>query len=291
MIPYMRPEALFESLANPLQITFSERFDPAKVEQLSSHLSRFPGVFKEITNREPKPRKIYTLSASEIRFGEKVRGPKGGNGHGRYDAHTDTVKVDPHMIVDDILINVVHEIIHAELPWVAERQVDELSDKIFDALRPSGRNRLMANKEPSPLGLDATRLNKGLWIGSKPETGRAVGESGFDLLVLCAEEYQPPGIEFPGVEVIHAPFDDNDLGPLPSEKQTAKKAAGKVAASLRRGHHVLVTCYEGRNRSGLVCGLALAKNGFDPLRAVRLIQRRRARALTNKAFVDLLTSS
>lgn len=141
---------------------------------------------------------------------------------------------------------------------------------------------------PDPQGIDATHLTKGLWIGSKPEIGRVVGEAGFDLLVLCAEEYQPPSWDFPGVKVIHAPFDDNDIGPTPTEKDIAKKAAKKVAASLRKGSNILVTCLERRNRSGCICDLALVENGLDPIQALTLIWERRKDSLTNEAFVDLI---
>jgi hypothetical protein len=204
-----------------------------------------------------------------------------------YDRTTDTVRVNPGMSADKILLNVVHEMIHADLPWLSEREVDRMSDKVIKALRPTvGKRR--GRKEPNPLGLDATRIASGLWMGAKPETGRAVGESGFDLLVLCAEEYQPPTWDYPGVEVIHAPFDDNDLGPLPHEKATARRAAKRVANALREGSNVLVTCYAGRNRSGLVTGLALVENGLEPVRAIGLIKGCRHLALTNHWFVDLI---
>jgi protein-tyrosine phosphatase family protein len=144
--------------------------------------------------------------------------------------------------------------------------------------------------EATPLGIDVTQLTKGLWIGSKPKTGRAVADSGFNLLVLCAEEYQPPTGAFPGVEVFHAPFDDNtEHGPSAQEKKIATRAATRVAHALREDANVLVTCYAGRNRSGIVCALALAKLGYSPVRAVNLIQGKRKDSLTNKWFVNLIT--
>ena len=152
--------------------------------------------------------------------------------------------------------------------------------------------RIFEGSRATPLGIDVTHLTESLWIGSKPKTGRVVADSGFDLLVLCAEEYQPPARAFPGVEVIHAPFDDNDqYGPLPNEKKIAKHAASQVASSLRDGRNVLVTCYAGRNRSGLVCGLALVENGLDPIQTLQLIWARRDFALTNQRFVDLVASA
>jgi len=163
-----------------------------------------------------------------------------------------------------------------------------LSDRVFDDYaEPTNKDRLF----PAVHGLDATRITKGLWMGSKPQTGSAVKRSGFDLLVLCAEEYQPKAKEFPGVEVIHAPFDDNDIGPLPHEEQIARKAAKRVGNALRSGLNVLVTCQQGRNRSGLVTGLALVENGHDPVQTLILIQERRPLALTNERFQDLLLGS
>jgi protein-tyrosine phosphatase len=128
-------------------------------------------------------------------------------------------------------------------------------------------------------------------MGSKPEIGHAVSEVGMDLLVLCAEEYQPPASLFQGVKVIHAPFDDTDIRFLESQKATAFAAAKQVADAMRKGSNVLVTCFAGRNRSGLVAGLALVESAYDPLWAIRLIQGRRANALTNQSFVELIAGA
>lgn len=159
-----------------------------------------------------------------------------------------------------------------------------LADRIFESQR-QGRS------EPTPNGVDATRIVRGLWMGSRPPTGRAVAEAGFDLLVLCAEEYQPPAWQFPGVEVFHAPFDDNDIGPTSEEQATARHAAERVTDALREERNSLVTCAAGRNRSALVTGLVLLAEQRPALQAVSLIQRQRQGALTNKSFVDLLTHS
>lgn len=154
-----------------------------------------------------------------------------------------------------------------------------LAERVLRELRISGRR------------LDATQLVPGLWMGSKPETGHVVSEAGFGLLVLCAEEYQPPASHFPGVKVIHAPFDDSDIRQRPQDEATAAEAARQVAAAMRAGTEVLVTCYAGRNRSGLVCGLALLDHAHDPLWTIRHIQERRPSALTNQSFVDLIMRS
>lgn len=140
-------------------------------------------------------------------------------------------------------------------------------------------------------GLDVTQIVPGLWMGSKPETGHAVSKAGFGLLVLCADQYQPPASHFPGVKVIHAPLDDSDIRLRPHDEATARAAAKRVADAMRTGSEVLVTCWAGRNRSGLVACLALLDHAHDPIWGVRHIRERRAGALTNESFVDLLTKS
>ena len=287
MIPYERPSrnsSLFDRAQDPSGITFSKRFDNEKIKRIRPMLEHLPRVFEEEVGEAPKlPRRIYTMTQAEARRHKAAR-----SSASLYEAETDTVRIDPAGNPHNILLNVIHEMLHADLPWLEEQRVKELGDKILGKLRLSvwkGRT------EPTPLGFDATRLTKGLWIGSKPEIGRMVAESGFDLLVLCAEEYQPPAWQFPGVEVIHAPFDDSDVSPTAHEKKIARSAAKRVVDALEQGSNVLVSCYAGRNRSGLVCGLALVATGYAPVQALRLIQDRRKGALTNQWFVDLLTGS
>jgi protein-tyrosine phosphatase len=92
----------------------------------------------------------------------------------------------------------------------------------------------------------------------------------FDVIVLAAEEYQP---NLPGYIVIHAPIDDAD--PTPIERMRIYSAAREVARHIRSGKRVLVTCWMGRNRSGVIAGLALVELGVHPHRAVRRIQKYR----------------
>jgi len=291
VIPYARPKRgrtsslLDKALTPASQITFSIRFDKKKVGRIQSSLRELPRIFAQVTDQQPQlPRHVCAMSAEEVRLSRKVRSDAG---HGMYDAITDTIKVNPHMSADNILLNVIHEMIHADLPWLLEYEVDQLSEKIFRRVRPTGDG----GPRPEAVGLDAAQIAQHLWMGSKPEIGRAVGEAGFDLLVLCAEEYQPPYWEYPGVEVIHAPFDDNDIGPLPTEKEIARSAARSVADAIRSAREVLVTCYAGINRSAYVAGMALVEIGYDPLRAIKLIQSRRNKTLTNPWFVDLIAGS
>jgi protein-tyrosine phosphatase len=108
----------------------------------------------------------------------------------------------------------------------------------------------------------------------------------FDVIVLSAKEYQP---ELLGHEVWHVPLDD---GPPPSHDERAwiRAAAHEVARRVRRGQRVLVTCWQGRNRSGVIAGLALVDLGVPGPRAAELIQRTR-NGLTNPYFHEMVIRS
>lgn len=133
--------------------------------------------------------------------------------------------------------------------------------------------------------MSASEIGYGIWQGSIPPEGSTLAEKGVDVLVLCAEEHQPPSSRFPGVRtVIHCPLDDSV--PTPQEMILARKAAREVAQASKRGRRVLVTCIQGRNRSGLVIALALVElTGRSGRRVVQHVQSRRRDALTNHYFV------
>lgn len=133
--------------------------------------------------------------------------------------------------------------------------------------------------------LDVTRIAPKLWIGSAPPCGKTLREHGFDTVVLCASEYQPRETAFPGVKVIRAPFHDEKI--TPAAEATAKEAARQVVYEIERGRRVLVTCYAGRNRSGLVVARALSKLSGAPAHlVVDHVQRLREGALSNITFVQ-----
>jgi protein-tyrosine phosphatase len=143
--------------------------------------------------------------------------------------------------------------------------------------------------------LDTSRIHENLHQGSFPPPGNDVAAAGFDVLVLAASEAQPRAGDYPGVRVIHAPFEDEPLesygyGSAPPDGLlTAKSAADKVAACLQDGKRVLVTCMAGRNRSGLVCGLALHQiHGWSGEHIVNSIQQARPQALSNASFAAAL---
>lgn len=109
-----------------------------------------------------------------------------------------------------------------------------------------------------------------------------------DVLVLCAEEHQPPAKLWPSVEVVvYCPMDDAELDRKTLRR--AQRAAKIVVKCVRAGARVLVTCWAGRNRSGLVTALALRElTGWPGRQVLRHIQRKRSGALTNPSFVTYL---
>ncbi len=137
--------------------------------------------------------------------------------------------------------------------------------------------------------VEASPIAKGLWQGSAPPPGDAVRQSGFDVLVLCAQEYQPPAEHFPGVQVIHAPNLDGGE-PLDRPRLAlALQAARQAAQAIRQGKQVLSTCRMGLNRSGLVSALTLYfLTGSPGVRCVEQVQRGRPGGLANPKFVAAL---
>ena len=136
----------------------------------------------------------------------------------------------------------------------------------------------------------ATQIARGLWQGPFPPPDAVdLRSSGFDVLVLCAKEAQPPASAYPGVDVVHAPFDDRGQPPTLHELTTAACAARVAASERSAGRSVLVTCWMGQNRSGLVSALALRfLTGLSGEDCRRIVQARVPGALANPYFVEVL---
>ena len=150
--------------------------------------------------------------------------------------------------------------------------------------------------------LDASLIYPGLSQGSAPDIGPGLAAAGFTDLVLCAEEWQPPyqvddvtaqimGYNpevpaYPGVNLIYAPADDIVITPPTREVLVqAVQTANEVVKRVQAGGNVLVTCWAGRNRSGLVTALSLHKlTGFSGVQCVHIIRTARPMALTNLQF-------
>lgn len=140
--------------------------------------------------------------------------------------------------------------------------------------------------------IECSIIAPGLWMGSRPPPGRALVRAGFHVLALTACEHQQPEL-YPGVEVLCIDLDD-DGKPLPSKHvEEAFVLADRLARRARAGLAVLVTCMQGRNRSGLVTALTLARmTGASGSEAMRAVQERRRSpfggALQNPQFNRLL---
>lgn len=133
--------------------------------------------------------------------------------------------------------------------------------------------------------LDASNIAPRLWVGGRPPYDRDLPD--FDMLVLCAEELQPPQLAFHGA-VVRCPIPDGVL--TNDHVRRVVIAARLVADSLVAGRRVLVTCAAGLNRSVLVASVALsmitARTADQLIRIMR--QRRAPNALFNAHFQELL---
>lgn len=135
---------------------------------------------------------------------------------------------------------------------------------------------------------DRTRIAERLWIGAAPEEGTLVRSYGFDVLVLCAVEYQPR-FRVPFQMSVH--LDDGGYPPAPQDLPAAHRTANELAYLLAANKTALVTCWQGRNRSGLVVTLALRRRyGATGTQAREFVQSKRRMALTNPWFAAHLDS-
>jgi len=134
-----------------------------------------------------------------------------------------------------------------------------------------------------------TEILPRLYQGSFPPTGSYLSKKGIRVLALCARELQPPANDFPGVQVLRCPLNDQFEPLTPDERVMAQRVAIQLAHAVRGGRKVLVSCALGINRSGLVTALTIRElTGLSGLDAVRLIRRKRPGALSNESFVALL---
>jgi protein-tyrosine phosphatase len=117
----------------------------------------------------------------------------------------------------------------------------------------------------------------------------------FDILVLCAGEWQPHVVlpdEDKTKRVVRVPYDDSDTALIPSVLKLLQKTAKELAEEHKNGKRILVTCMMGRNRSGLLTALVLmTRFGMPAAEAIALIKECRGDfALTNETFTSYLLS-
>lgn len=153
-----------------------------------------------------------------------------------------------------------------------------------------------------PKWVNADLIHPGLYQGAAPPVGPTLKAAGFDTVVLCAEEWQPPRFvdplcrmqmgytdnshPYPGLAIVYAPNDDNfSRPPTGQELFVAGRAAGFAANRIRAGGNVYVSCWAGKNRSSLVTGLTIhALTGLSGIDCLLKIKKARPEALTNPQF-------
>jgi hypothetical protein len=148
-------------------------------------------------------------------------------------------------------------------------------------------------KHPDVPAPDApwNEIVSGLWMGGHEFRGRAgqretaVVRGEFDLVQTL--------LRMPG----HGPDQGvrHHVWPIPDGPLDGTQLAGVIrlaqaaAEALEEGRTVLVRCWHGYNRSGLVVAQALVRQGHSAEEAIRLIRSRRSPwALHNELFVEYL---
>jgi hypothetical protein len=139
---------------------------------------------------------------------------------------------------------------------------------------------------------DLSEIVPNLWQGSRHSISKYLNRYKFNVLVLCAEEWQPPRSIFPdSVEVIYSPnADDPFRNPTRNELLRAVQTGRQVALAVRKNRKVLTTCMAGLNRSGLVNAIALHfLTGDDGHTCMRRVRLKRLGALGNAKFQQVLS--
>ncbi|MFF3499186.1 dual specificity protein phosphatase family protein [Streptomyces sp. NPDC003247] len=148
-------------------------------------------------------------------------------------------------------------------------------------------------KQPDVPAPDApwNEITPGLWMGGHEFRGRtgqrefAVVRDEFDLVqtLLRVPGHGPDrGVRHQVWPIPDGPLDGTQLAGVIRLAQAAGEA-------LDEGRTVLVRCWHGYNRSGLVVAHTLVRRGLSAEEAIRLIRSRRSPwALHNELFVDYL---
>lgn len=138
--------------------------------------------------------------------------------------------------------------------------------------------------------MGANKIIDNLYMGGAPPTDSVDLSKDFDCLVLSAIEFQPPDHYYKGVNIHRALINDDGSPMTFKEMQYAIRAASYVIKKLNEGKRVLVTCWQGRNRSGIITALVLTFGfGKTPEEATSMIRSARGpSALGNEYFNSFL---
>lgn len=142
------------------------------------------------------------------------------------------------------------------------------------------------------MSLDFNWIMPNLAQGSYPKPPAEAFQT-FNVIVFCAEEMQPRFRPPAGKWIFKIPLDDDIYRPVPADVGNLLHTAAKSIASYHlAGHPTLVTCAQGRNRSGLMNGLVMRyAYNMAPRDVVALIKRKRADALCNPMFEQYLLAT
>lgn len=136
----------------------------------------------------------------------------------------------------------------------------------------------------------ASEVYPGLWVGSRPE-GVDFASLGFDLIVICESEndFAPavPDAMVPR-QFLRCPLEDRE--PTASEVTMVDTVADLVAEELASEQRILIVCYGGLNRSGLVAARALTILGQSPEAAIAAVRAARAGSGYADAFGGALNN-
>ena len=150
----------------------------------------------------------------------------------------------------------------------------------------AGWKSAVARKKQTTSYADVSSVAPRLWVGSRPPVELEI--PGVDVLVLCAQEIQPPTMKFRG-KIIRCPLPAAEL--TRDEVNRALIASRAVAEALVAKKRVLSTCAMGLNRSAFVAALALGRVTYlsadDLISLIRL--RRHEQCLSNQHFCQLIT--
>lgn len=144
----------------------------------------------------------------------------------------------------------------------------------------------------NPATLDMNEIWTGLWIGAVPTPLTAVKQNGFDVLVLCADEFQFTQKKWTNklkdVEVLRVPLVDRN-GMDETEMRLVAATAKTVAEAVRGNRRALVTCAAGLNRSGLVTGITLhLLTNWHGMKVINHVRAKRMFALNNDFFANMV---
>lgn len=138
--------------------------------------------------------------------------------------------------------------------------------------------------------MGADKILDNLYMGSAPPTDSVDLSNDFDCLVLSAIEFQPPNHYYKGLDIHRALINDDGSPMTFQEMQYAIRASSYVIKRLNEGKRVLVTCWQGRNRSGIITALTLVFGyGKNPQEAISMIRSARGpKAMGNDYFISFL---